>query len=273
MITGNVARTLVDGVVLKDFSEWTSYEGNACLPLEDGFILRFDSDTREFRIFREGNVRCSIGDCGMDPVICGRSVIFGSFSSGVRIRVTEMDTEEYISSRAECRMECEGISKPRGHAWEVHTDDAPEERQEAIRLASLLLAGDRKVLENGYEMHPARGLRFSFGSDAEHGVAYPADCYGTYESPDGGVEVWVCGYAHSDGELIGVEVDDELLTFGCSAAVMDIVDGTYPPEIHDTAAYADSAETTDFRRMLGDRSEEIRDRMLALSSERYGGWT
>ena len=54
---------------------------------------------------------------------------------------------------------------------------------------------------------------------------------------------------------------------------MDIVDGTYPPEVHDTAAYADSAETTDYRRTLGDRSEEIRDRMLALSAERYGWWT
>lgn len=39
------------------------------------------------------------------------------------------------------------------------------------------------------------------------------------------------------GELIGVEVDDELLTFECSVAVMDIVDGTYPPEVHDIAAY------------------------------------
>lgn len=272
MISGNDARALIDGVEFGDFSEWMSYEGDFCLSLEDGFILRFDRDAREFRMFREGNIHCSIGDCGMDPVICGRSVIFGGLSSGVRLRVTGMDPEERISARAESRREDDSITEPRGSVREIPAVDAPEDRQEAIRLASLFLAGDRKVLENGHDMRPARGLRFSFGSETECGQAYPADCCGAYESPDGGMEVWICGYAHSDGELIGVQVDDELLTFECSAAVMDIVDGTYPPEVHDTAAYADSAETTDFRRMLGDRSEEIRDRMLALSAKRYGGW-
>ena len=273
MITGNDTCALVDGVAFNDFSEWISYEGDACLPLEDGFTLRFDSDAHEFRMSREGNVRCSIGDCGIRPVICGRSVIFGSLSSGVRIRVAGVDLEEYASARAESRAEDGGISEPLGPARKTSAVDAPEDRQEAIRLASLFLAGDRKVLEDGHDMRPARGLRFSFGSETEYGQTYPADCCGAYESPDGGVEVWVCGYAHSNGELIGVEVDDELLTFECSAAVMDIVDGTYPPEVHDTAAYADSAETTDYRRTLGDRSEEIRDRMLALSAERYGWWT
>ena len=157
MISGDDAHALVDGIEFGDFSEWMSYD-DFYLSLEDGFILRFDRDAREFRMFREGNVRCSIGDCGMDPVICGRSVIFGGLSSGVRLRITGMDPEEHISARAESRREGNRISEPHGLAAEIPSVDAPEDRQEAIRLASLLLAGDRKVLENGYEMHPARGL-------------------------------------------------------------------------------------------------------------------
>lgn len=199
MISGDDARALVDGIEFGDFSEWMSYEDDFCLSLEDGFILRFDRDAREFRMFREGNVRCSIGDCGMDPVICGRSVVFGGLSSGVRLRVTVMDPEERISARAESHREGNGISEPHGPAREIPAVDAPEDRQEAICLASLFLAGDRKVLEDGHDMRPARGLRFSFGNETRYRQAYPADCYGTYESPDGDVEVWVCRYAHSVG--------------------------------------------------------------------------
>lgn len=272
MISGIDARALIDGVEFGDFSGWSPCDGGACLPLEDGFALRFDTDTGEFRLTREGNIHCSLGDREGDPVISGRTVIFGGPSSGVRIRMEGFDPQEYIASEADRHSEDDDIVGPLGPVRETPCADVQEEHSEAVRLASLFLAGDAEVLGEGAEMCPARGLRFSFGGGLEHGQSYPRDCFCSYESPKGGVQVWLCGYAFSDGEAVGVESRDDILTFTFSAGVLDIVDGIYPPEMHDTAVYADSVDTTDYRGMLDGRSEEFRERMLALCAGRDDGW-
>lgn len=277
MITGRMAEVLLDAAGFRDLSKWGVECGCPTLELEDGFTLiaLTGDDGVSYRLTRCGDVECSLSDRIGFLSLRGGTVSFGDHSFGVRIRIDGMDIPAYIEEterrlgvrysegRGEVLLHPVRQSSPTGVSWAVFLD-----RDECVRLASLVLAWDDTALDGGREFCLGDRLSLSFGGAVLPWSPVPVDCLAEYVSPSGGVEVWVRGTTFCHGTRIGSECEQGMLAVRVGQDVVDELDAIYPAEANDTSAFAAMNPPPDYRTELDGAAGRIRERMMGIAESR-----